>query len=131
MRDTDDDIRLDKWLWAARFFKTRSLAAQAIKGGKVHVNGSRVKASKEVAPGMTLEITSGECSRTVIVIAVSDKRGSASVAQALYQETADSQARNQLQREQARLLALAAPQQAGKPSKRDRRQIVRFTRKGE
>jgi len=125
------NIRLDKWLWAARFFKTRSLAAQAIRGGKVHVNGYRIKASKDVMLDMTLEITIGVFTRTVVVTALHHKRGPASLAQTMYRETEESEVRNRKIRELQKLSALAAPQPESKPSKRDRRHIIRFTRKGD
>ena len=82
-----DCVRIDKWLWAARFFKTRTLAADAVKGGRVELGGARVKAAKEVTIGDELQITIGQTRRTVIVRGVSDKRGPAKVAQTLYEET--------------------------------------------
>ncbi len=128
---TPTGIRIDKWLWAARFFKTRSLAAQAIRGGKVHSNGARVKASKDVTPGMLLEINTGVVTRIVVVTGVSEKRGPAASAQCWYQETEESLLRNQRLREQHTQAALAAAGPDSKPTKRDRRRIVHFTRKGE
>src|SRR5262245_51856983 len=83
-------VRVDKWLWAARLAKTRALAAEAVKGGRVELNGQRVKPSKEVRPGDELEITSGPYRRVVIVHALSDKRGPAKVAALLYEETPES-----------------------------------------
>jgi ribosome-associated heat shock protein Hsp15 len=119
-------VRLDKWLWAARFFKTRSLAKQAIEGGKVHYDGARCKVSKEVLVGALLRIRRGRQQMTVEVMALSDQRGPASIASQLYRETADSL----LQREQAaanRLAANAGIQQpSSRPHKRDRRLIHRF-----
>ena len=85
-----DHVRIDKWLWAARFFKTRTLAADAVKGGRVELGGARVKAAKEVAVGDELKITIGQTRRTVIVRGVSDKRGPAKVAVTLYEETPES-----------------------------------------
>ncbi|MDR2213235.1 MAG: RNA-binding protein, partial [Pseudomonadales bacterium] len=83
-------VRLDKWLWAARFFKTRSLAKAAIEGGKVHCNGERCKSSREVGVGMTLQIRQGWDERTVLVRGVSEQRGGAPQAALLYEETAAS-----------------------------------------
>ena len=87
-----DGVRIDKWLWAARFFKTRSLAATAVLGGRVHVNGERVKPSKVVHTDDVLEITKGPERRTVAVRRLADRRGSATVAQTLYAETGESRA---------------------------------------
>ena len=83
-------LRLDKWLWACRFYKTRSLAKDMIEGGKVHYNGQRCKASKTVEVGATVKLTQGTDERTVLVLGLSDKRLSAPLAQALYQETEES-----------------------------------------
>src|SRR6185503_11750119 len=98
-----DEVRIDKWLWAARFFKTRGLASTAVLGGRVHVNGDRVKASKHVATGDTVEVTKGTERWTVTVAALADKRGSAAVAQTLYTETADSRAKREQQSLERRL----------------------------
>jgi ribosome-associated heat shock protein Hsp15 len=114
-----EGVRLDKWLWAARFYKTRSLATDAVLGGHVHVGDVRVKPSREVRLGETLEITQGPRRRTVVVTGLSDKRGPASVAQGLYEETAESIARG----EQRRLERRAEPQPVGRPSKVDRRRL--------
>jgi ribosome-associated heat shock protein Hsp15 len=114
-----EGVRLDKWLWAARFYKTRSLATDAVLGGHVHVGDVRVKPSREVRLGETLEITQGPRRRTVVVTGLSDKRGPASVAQTLYEETAESIARG----EQRRLERQAEPQPVGRPSKVDRRRL--------
>ena len=118
-----DQVRLDKWLWAARFFKTRGLATEAVVGGRVHLNDVRVKPSKDVRVGDTVEVTIGEVQRTVLVTGVSDKRGPASVAATLYEETADSiAAREQLARE--RSLARAPGADAGaRPTKQARRRL--------
>lgn len=126
--DTDDNrekFRIDKWLWAARFFKTRSLATAAIECGKVLINDVRVKPAKAVAPGDILNIRIGPQQFVVEVLALSSKRGSATEAQKLYRETDDSRQRR---------LAIAAllkeqPQPfrfKGRPTKRDRRVIERF-----
>jgi ribosome-associated heat shock protein Hsp15 len=125
----EEKVRLDKWLWAARFFKTRSLATEAVQGGKVHVNGQRVKAAKEVHPGQVLTIRSGWSERTVVVKALSNRRGSAPVAQQLYEESAESLARREAEEEQRRLARQSGSQPADKrPNKKDRRLIHRFKR---
>lgn len=126
MSDSTSRVRVDKWLWAARFFKTRSLAKAAIEGGHVQCEGQRLKVSREIAPGMTLRIRQGHAEKTVVVTGISDVRGPASVAQALYEETADSiSAREQAQADR-RALNLAHPDH--RPSKKDRRLIHRFQR---
>ena len=119
-------VRLDKWLWAARFFKTRSLAKAAIEGGKVQLDGKRVKVSKEVSVGDRLRVRQGWDEKDITVLAVSDQRRGATEAQSLYRESADS-----IQRREH---AAAARKAAGgmlerplrKPSKKERRQIHRF-----
>ena len=120
-------IRLDKWLWAARFFKTRSLAAQAVEGGKVKLNGERTKPGKEVKPGDRLLIHIGGYEWDISVVVLSDRRGPAEVARGLYVEDAASHARRQQQ--VAERKAQLDPGQAikGRPTKRDRRLIHRFT----
>lgn len=129
MGDADVSVRIDKWLWAARFFKTRSLAAEAVAGGKVHVDGQRVKPARAVRVGDEVRIRKGALEFTVHVCAVSARRGSASVAQTLYEETATSIAARQALAEQRKLAALASPGVGAKPDKRSRRQIIRFIRK--
>ena len=117
-------VRVDKWLWAARLLKTRSLAAEAVKGGRVQVNGQRVKPSKEVGPGDELEVTLGQVRRTVVVRAVAERRGLAKEAVLLYEETADSIAARELQAEQRRLTSPAPGADLGaRPTKRDRRRL--------
>lgn len=119
-------VRLDKWLWAARFFKTRSLAKQAIEGGKVRYEGDRVKVSKELAVDAVLQIRQGWDEKTVIVKALSDQRRSASEAAMLYEETAESiELRLQKSAERKALNAGQSYQNA-RPNKKDRRQIHRF-----
>ena len=90
-------VRLDKWLWAARFYKTRSVAREAVSGGKVHVDGQRSKPSREVAIGMTIKLRQSHEEKTVIIQALSEQRGPASVAQNLYEETAESLANREAQ----------------------------------
>lgn len=120
----NDKVRIDKWLWAARFFRTRSLAKEAIEGGKVHCEGQRVKVSKEVRLGMTFTIRQGFEEKTVEVLALSEVRGPATVAQQLYQETADSIATRELHAAQRKANNLAYPDH--RPNKKERRQIHRF-----
>jgi len=114
-------LRLDKWLWAARFFKTRSLAKSAIEGGKVHFQGQRVKVSKEVQVGDELRVRQGFDEKTVIIQALSDQRRGAPEAQKLYQETPESLAKRDLNAQQRKNLRSLAPD--SKPNKRDRRQL--------
>jgi len=123
---TNPTVRFDKWLWAARFFKTRALAKQAIEGGKVHYNGVRAKVSKNVEVGATLVIRQGWDEKTVVIKALSDQRRSADIASQLYEETAESITKRELNAEQRKLqrAAIAAPEQ--RPNKKQRRQIVRF-----
>lgn len=122
-------IRLDKWLWAARFFKTRSLAKQAIEGGKVHYNGTRSKVSKEVELGAILTLRLGWDEKEVEILALSDQRRGAPEAQLLYQETASSIEKRAVaasQRKALHGLGLAPPE---RPNKKQRRQIHRFKQK--
>jgi len=128
----DRDVRLDKWLWAARFFKTRGLAQEAIAGGKVHVNGQRAKPARGVRVGDTLDISRGQYRFEITVDALSDRRGPATVAAGLYTESAESVARRSAIAEERALQRRAAPvPPAGRPDKRSRRRIVHFTRKRE
>ena len=120
-------MRLDKWLWAARFFKTRSLAQAAVAGGKVKVGGERVKPAKELAVGDGLAIRIGEFEWTVTVKALSDKRGPAEQARKLYQETEASRAERERRGDLRRWGAEPANALKGRPTKRDRRQIEDFT----
>ncbi len=125
----DTRVRLDKWLWAARFFKTRALAADEIGRGRVSVNGQVAKASRELRPGDRIVLRQGVVERTVDLLALSTTRGSAPTAQALYAETPDSIAAR-LQAAEARRLG-AEPAQAieqGRPTKRDRRKLVDWQR---
>ena len=119
-----ETMRIDKWLWAARFFKTRSIAKSAVEGGKVHFDGERVKVSKEVRVGMELTIQQGFEKKTVVIKAISGVRGPAPVAQLLYEETEVSLAKRELLASQRKLHNLARPDH--RPSKKDRRQISKF-----
>ncbi|WP_192483903.1 MULTISPECIES: ribosome-associated heat shock protein Hsp15 [Cysteiniphilum] len=120
-----DDVRLDKWLWAARFFKTRQLAKDAIEGGKVHYNGARSKVSKKVEIGATLTIRQGYAEKIVTVIGLSDKRGAASIAQTLYNETTDSIEKREHETMLRKLNKATLPNPT-KPNKKERRQIISF-----
>lgn len=122
-------LRIDKWLWCARFFKSRSLAAEAVAGGKVHLNAQRVKPSRTVMAGDVLEITLGVEVATVKVTAIPVRRGPAAEARLCYEETPESAARRERYREQRRLAAMAAPQTDGRPDKRTRRELLRFHRR--
>ncbi|MCR5882016.1 RNA-binding S4 domain-containing protein [Rhizobacter sp. J219] len=123
-------VRLDKWLWAARFYKTRSLATQEIDKGRVQVNGQVAKPARELRPGDLLEIRqTAQSARTIKVVALSHVRGPAPAAQALYEETPDSIARREEQARQRRETpepALAIEQ--GRPTKRDRRKLADWDR---
>ena len=127
---TEAKVRIDKWLWAARFFKTRSVAAQAVTGGKVHVNGARIKPARMVQPGDELRIRRGELEFIVIVQGLSGKRRPAKEAQLLYEETEFSVQQREEMRGKKRLEAvnkMYGPMK--RPDKRARRQIKSFTRK--
>lgn len=122
-----DEVRLDRWLWAARFFKTRAVAQQAIAGGHVHVNGQRVKAARPVHPGDRLEITRGEERFEVQVLALAERRGPAAVARGLYEETEASLAARASAQQSRRDTAGNRPP-ATRPGKRDRRRIISFAK---
>ncbi len=124
-----DKVRLDKWLWAARFFKTRAMASEAINGGHVHLNGSRPKPSRTLALGDELTIQKGQDSFSITVLLLADKRGPASIAQQLYEEDEASRRKREQLAEQRRLEAAAQPRQQRRPDKKGRRQIIRFINK--
>jgi len=121
-----EGVRVDKWLWAARFFKTRSLAADAIDGGKIQVNGDRAKRSRELRIGDTVQIRNGPYLHEVVVRALGDRRGPASVARGLYDETPESAAAREKLRSQLSLLPAAFIPGKERPTKRDRRAIRKF-----
>jgi ribosome-associated heat shock protein Hsp15 len=135
VKDADQDegqyearVRIDKWLWAARFFKTRSLAAQAVEGGRVQLNGARVKPAKDVRPGDEIVVHIGELEWVIEVRAVSARRGPATEAQKLYAEREPSRQRR-FEAIAARKLAVAPVRhEKGRPTKRDRRQLRRLLR---
>ena len=120
-------IRIDKWLWAARFFKTRSLAAQAVSSHKVKWNSEPAKSSREVKPGDEIEITAGEVRQVVVVMAVSDQRRPASEARQLYAETPASLASRTKQQELRRLAPMPGANLRGRPTKKDGRLIRSIT----
>ena len=131
MDNKQEPVRVDKWLWAARFFKTRSLATKAATGGKVFLNGQRTKPSKTVVVGDELTIHKGQVEQIVIVLDLSSRRGPAVVAQALYQETEQSIQKREEQRQERSLFYAGQTVPAKRPGKRDRRKIKEFIRKGE
>ncbi len=117
-----DRIRVDRWLWAARFFKTRALAHDAVAGGHVRVNGERVKPARDVRADDVLEVRVGEVVRTVVVLGVAERRGPAKLAATLYQETAESLAARARQAQERRLEpAFGGYRAGGRPTKLDRR----------
>ena len=121
-------VRLDVWLWAARFFKTRSLAKAAIEGGKVHCNGERCKGSKVITIGSQLKIRQGFDEKQVVVKALSDKRRGAPEAAMLYEETPESLAMRAELAAQRKAMNAAMDSHSGRPTKQDRRRIQRFKR---
>jgi ribosome-associated heat shock protein Hsp15 len=122
-------VRLDKWLWAARFFKTRGLSADEIGKGHVSVNGQAAKASRDVRVGDTIQLRQGQVARTVIVRSASDQRGSATLAQQLFEETPESIAQRTRQALERRLNAEPSLTiEQGRPTKRDRRQLADWNR---
>jgi ribosome-associated heat shock protein Hsp15 len=118
-----ESVRIDKWLWAARFFKTRSAATDAVVGGRVQLNGARAKPAKEVRAGDAIELRIGQLAWTLVVRGVADKRGPASVARALYDETPDSVAARELRSAELRLSRPLGADLGSRPTKQDRRKI--------
>ena len=123
-----DGVRIDKWLWAARFFKTRSLATEAVLGGRVHVNGDRVKPAKEIRIADVVEISVGGLKRTVVVDCLSEKRGPASVAATLYTETPESVAERERRLAERRLARPLGADLGARPTKLDRRRLEALRR---
>ena len=119
-------VRLDKWLWAARFFKTRSLATDAIDGGKVSLHGERVKPAKEIKTGDLLEVRTPAGTFTIAVKTLSDKRGNASAAQLLFDETAESRAARALEAERKKRFVDPSEKIFARPTKKERRELDRF-----
>jgi ribosome-associated heat shock protein Hsp15 len=118
-----DEVRVDKWLWAARFFKNRSVATSAVLGGRVHVNGGRVKPSKAIHVGDVLEITRGNEKWIVDVVQLSDRRGPASEAQALYQEDPEARARREREALERRFARAPGSELGERPTKQARRRL--------
>ena len=121
-------VRLDKWLWAARFFKTRSLATDAVSGGKIKLNGAPTKPARDVKLGDRLDVFNGDTRWEVVVVALSEKRGPASEARQLYEETPDSIATREAEQMRSKFEVEPAADIHGRPTKRDRRQMDRFGR---
>lgn len=119
-------VRLDKWLWAARFYKTRAIAKDMINGGKVHYNGQRAKSSKNAEVGAVLKIRQGYDDKEIVIKKLSQLRQNAAAAQELYEETPTSVAKRTVNAEQRRLNILNNPAPDHKPDKKQRRQLMRF-----
>jgi ribosome-associated heat shock protein Hsp15 len=128
MDELAEHLRIDKWLWAARFFKTRSLAAQAVEGGRVQVNGERVKPAKDVKPGDEMVVHIGGLEWVIEVRGLSARRGPAEDARRLYEEREDSQTRRQTILDARKHAPEPSLGLRGRPTKRDRRRLKRFTR---
>ncbi|EHD19832.1 MULTISPECIES: ribosome-associated heat shock protein Hsp15 [Brenneria] len=129
MKNTEnsgDAIRLDKWLWAARFYKTRAIAREMVDGGKVHYNGQRSKPSKLVELNAAIKLRQGNDERTVIVCGLSGQRRSAAEAQALYQETAESIEKREKLALTRKMNALTMPHPDRRPDKKERRDLIKF-----
>lgn len=124
-----DSVRVDKWLWASRFFKTRGLAREAIRGGKVRIDGHRVKPARQLTIGSVLTIKRGDEEFVVTVLDLDDRRVAAPIAQQKYREDPKSLERREAAAEARRLEREARAERQRRPDKRQRRQIVRFTRK--
>ncbi len=124
-----DPVRIDKWLWAARFFKTRSLAAEAVDGGKVQVNGDRAKPAKAVKPGDEVRVRLGPYEHTLVVRGTAERRGTSPEALRLYEETAASAAAREKLHWQLKSATPSLDPEQGKPSKRDRRELERFRKR--
>jgi ribosome-associated heat shock protein Hsp15 len=123
--DAEKKVRLDKWLWAARFYKTRSLAADAIETGKVEVNGERAKRAKQLQIGDLVRIRLGPYQHIVAVKALSERRGPASVAATLYEETAEGRKAREAMQAQVKAAQMVSSYERGRPTKKDRRDIER------
>ena len=129
--ESEHRIRVDKWLWAARFYKTRSLAADAVVGGKVQVNGERVKRAKLLQVDDEVRVRQGQFETAVVVKRISERRGPASDAATLYEETAASRQARERLATQLRSMPVATPFDKGRPTKKDRRDFDRFREGGE
>ena len=123
-------LRLDKWLWCARFYKTRSTASEALKTGKVMINGDRAKPSKTVRPGDVLNIRKGPYKYTITLLSLAKTRKSAADASLLYEESPESMKERELLASQLKAEAAMSPSSKGRPSKKDRRSIIKFRNSG-
>jgi ribosome-associated heat shock protein Hsp15 len=121
-------VRLDRWLWAARFFKTRGLAAEAIDGGKVQVNGERAKRAKQVGVNDTVRVRQGPYEFLVVVLGLAERRGSAAVAAEMYHETPESREAREKRALELKSVNAAFVDEAERPTKRDRRRLEKFRR---
>ena len=128
MTDAEIRVRIDKWLWAARFYKTRSLAADAVDGGKVQINGERVKPAKLLKPGDALSIRNGPYAWDITVLMLSERRGSAAEAAKLYSESGESRKAREEKIAMIKSERQSNPFPGGRPTKRARRQIIKFIR---
>jgi ribosome-associated heat shock protein Hsp15 len=126
MSDSDDHVRLDKWLWTARFYKTRSLASEAVAGGKVQVNGDRAKRARPLQIGDEVRIRQGPYQHLVVVRGLSGRRGPASEAAKLYEERPESRQAREAMALQLKTMHAAFVTEKGRPTKRDRREIERL-----
>lgn len=129
MSNHETKVRLDKWLWAARFYKTRAIASEAVTGGKVHLAGRRIKPSRSVKIGDCFEVQRGYECYEVIVTELSERRGSACAARALYRETETSIDKRASEAEKRKLAMMQRPHSESRPDKKQRRQIRQFNRK--
>ena len=123
-------VRIDKWLWAARFYKTRGLSAEAIDAGKIEVNGERAKRSRLVQSGDRVKIRIGPYEHLINVLGVSERRGSAPIAQTLYEEDAESKKAREAMAAHVRAMNANTGYESGRPTKKDRRDIERMKRRG-
>lgn len=126
----DESQRLDKWLWAARFYKTRSLAVEAINGGKVHLNNNRVKPSRTIKPDDELTISKPPYEHKITILGLNKHRRPAIEAQQLYVESEESIEKRKILQQQLKDMPLGYRHEKGRPNKRDRRHIIKFTQKG-
>ncbi|WJV62910.1 ribosome-associated heat shock protein Hsp15 [Pectobacteriaceae bacterium C52] len=125
-RDDDDSVRLDKWLWAARFYKTRAIAREMVEGGKIHYNGQRSKPSKLVELNAEIKLRQGNDERVVVVCALSAQRRSATQAQAMYQETPESIEKREKLAQARKMNTLSMPHPDRRPNKKERRDLIKF-----
>jgi len=130
-KSSEEEVRLDKWLWAARFYKTRAIAREMIEGGKVHYNGQRSKPGKVVEPNAELTLRQGNDERTVVVVDVTTQRRPASEAQQLYRETDASIEKREKMAQARKMNALTMPHPDRRPDKKERRDLMKFKLSGD